>query len=1383
MTDTFPPQFSATPREYQQLSLKRLLNHVWQSSPFYKDFYSSHGIRERDLPELRIQDLPLLTKTILMENFDQAVTDPRLRRSELEQWIQRHPDPKERFSEAFIVIHSSGTSGSLGIFVYSPREWLMADIAIASRLPKPENSSSERTRAAFFAAAHGHFAMVSNAVALDKHRYDTLILSLLDSRELNAKQLNSFQPHRILGYASSVTALAEMALKGELQICPREVFVGGDRLSSAMIRKIRAAWNGLIFDTYGSSESKYIAVKESGDPEMAILDELNIVEVLNDANRPVPSGHEGRVVLTNLYNYTLPLLRYESGDYVVTGATNMDGNATSIREIKGRVNDALPVALRDGVFDTIHPILLSEFHVPGLDRIQFLSNNPEFVELQYIATRNLDSAIRNQFQKLLDAKGAVNTRFDIERRKQIENNPRTGKFDLVKLPLSPQNIGFESNSSGMTVAFQVPNSSRTKAEGSSMGLRIVPDQRCVHQLFEEQSQQTGNAVAVICGNQSLTYSELNARSNQLAHHLRGLGVGAGTLVAICVNRGLDVVIGILGILKAGGAFLPLDPLHPKERKQMVLEDAKASHLLTESSLLAGIPTHSAEIVLLDHSSNSISRRSVADLQNISDPAELAYMMFTSGSTGRPKGVMVTHANLNHYVHAMRIALGVTKTDVYLHTATIGFSSSVRQLFLPLTCGATTLIATIDQIQEPLSLFDTVRMQKVTILDFVPSYWRNCIDSLSALDSPARTSLLKNDVRLILTASEVLFSELPRRWKHEFGQGAQVINMFGQTETTGIVTTYTIPHDDHLDVRTVPIGKPIDSTSVYLLDEEQRLVPVGSVGEIYIAGPGVGRGYLNRTELTAETFLENPFSKGTGRLYRTGDLGRFRPDGNIEFLGRIDDQVKIRGIRIEPGEVTAVLNLCPGLKESVVIAREDELKNRRLVAYLVPSNGTAPPPAELRSFLAEKLPVYLIPSAFIELKALPRLPSGKIDRHALPAPDRDRLNSGQPFVSPRNALERQLIGIWQTVLAVGAISMTDNFFDLGGNSLSAMYLLTHVNKAFGDKLPLAALYQAPTVEEFAKLQYHHEQSVVLTSLLPLQPHGSRPPFFWIHGDSSNSVLPHYLGTDQPVYGLGHQSLDGIPAHFTTVEAIAAHYLEEICSVQRNGPYFMGGYCFGGLVAFEMARILKSRGEEVALLAVIEPSPFRSCGQSSLRDPSDPVPVARRKGLIEESARHLRAMGALGYRQQLAYVGIRVRGVLSQCVRRLTSPVSRRMKSAICAFCIRFGYTLPVNVRSFYILNIYRSARRKYSLRTYSGSIDLFIQEPQYATPTCWDGLSTGTIAIHKIAASDHTAILKEPHFHDWVGKLKAILQKAQEPHIPTSSAHSLSTLIRAAGGSV
>jgi len=390
--------------------------------------------------------------------------------------------------------------------------------------------------------------------------------------------------------------------------------------------------------------------------------------------------------------------------------------------------------------------------------------------------------------------------------------------------------------------------------------------------------------------------------------------------------------------------------------------------------------------------------------------------------------------------------------------------------VPLTLGARVVIAATNEIRQPLELLEMVKRLMVTIVDFVPSYWRNCLNALTSLDISTRNALLENHLRLILSASEPLLPDLPWKWTFELGHGAKLVNMFGQTETTGIVATYPIPPSDHPERKTVPIGGPIGNTQIYLLDDQECPVPVGAAGEIYVGGPGVGRGYLNQPELTAERFVPNPFSNEVGdRLYRTGDLARCRPDGSIEFLGRIDHQVKIRGFRIEPGEIEAVLAQHPGVGENTVTAREDEPDNKRLVAYVVPRGGRAPVTGELlRNFLREKLPEYMIPSVFVMLEALPLTPSGKVDRRALPVPDQNRPELKEAFVAPRTPAEKVIAGIWAEVLGLERVGVHDNFFDLGAHSLLATLVISRVRDAFQVELSLRSLFETPTVAGLAEV---------------------------------------------------------------------------------------------------------------------------------------------------------------------------------------------------------------------------------------------------------------------------------------------------------------------------
>ncbi len=928
-------------------------------------------------------------------------------------------------------------------------------------------------------------------------------------------------------------------------------------------------------------------------------------------------------------------------------------------------------------------------------------------------------------------------------------------------------------------------------QGWSTGASTDLPNECAHQLFEQQVRHSGDAVAVICGDKRLTYVELNGRANQLARHLRELGVGPDTLVAICVTRGVDVAVGILGILKAGGAWVPMDPRHPGERKQTVLESTKAQFLLTESSLLSDLPTSGIQTVVLDTAWAGISSRNPSNLDNVAVPSNLAYLMFTSGSMGRPKGVMVTHANLAQYVVAMREALVVTPADIYLHTASIAFSSSVRQLFLPLVSGATSLVATVEQLHESLSLFEAIKNQNVTILDLVPSYWRTCIDALATLDELTRVRLLENRVRLIATASEALQSDLPRKWRQEFRHSAQLINMFGQTETTGIVTTYTIPADDSLELKIVPLGKPIANASTYLLDERGRIVPIGNLGEIHIGGPGVARGYLNLQEATAERFLPNPFfSVSDDRLYKTGDLGRCRADGTLEFVGRVDDQVKIRGIRIEPAEVAAVLGEHSDIKECGVIGQTDENNTRRLVAYVVPREGRTVESGALRTYLGEKLPEYMIPSAFVSLETLPRLASGKIDRSALPSQNRVRPDASSPMVPPRTDMERQLLDLWQAALGIVSISILDNFFELGGNSLSAMYLLNHVNKTFGERLSVASLYKAPTVEEFASLIEHQGQPVKTTSLLTQKTSNVtavQEPSYLVElqrGEGQTAIfcfmfaggfrgefstfagMAPLIGRRHTFYGVIARGTDGKLNSHDSVEEMAAAYIQQIKTAQPQGPYFLVGECFSAPVAYETARQLLNQGDDVAMLAFLDArvpgtTMNRILGsritarvrhaQAILRETS----IYTRYRIMRYELKVIRKTHGTAW---LRHLFMKIRKMMSKkTLRQPELPLEKTQSSG--TFAAMSGSEGPKSKQFNRAFKNYGLAVRRYECRPYAGKITILGSTEFLDSNPTMGWRQVRDLQIHEIPGKHETYYRTNTQMV--VGFLKEMIEKAEQ----------------------
>ncbi|RVB78743.1 MULTISPECIES: non-ribosomal peptide synthetase [unclassified Mesorhizobium] len=615
------------------------------------------------------------------------------------------------------------------------------------------------------------------------------------------------------------------------------------------------------------------------------------------------------------------------------------------------------------------------------------------------------------------------------------------------------------------------------------------------QLFEAQVERTPDATAVLGGDRQFTYRELNERASRFARYFRSRGVARETLTAICLPRSAEMLAVLLGVWKAGGAFLPLDPEHPSERIAFMLRDAGVSLLITETSLLPKFPStfQSMAIDSSDHTRTicidachaSLALQDSHNVGTIPASDALAYVIYTSGSTGKPKGAMITQANVGHYAQAMVRAVAIRPDDIYLHTASFSFSSSIRQFAVPLSCGAAVAVASAEELRDPHLLFEMVRHQRVSVLDLVPSFSAVCLQVLMSLDQPVRASLLDNQLRLVLSASEPLPSALIEKWRHLCRPGTRFVNMFGQTETTGIVMIYPVPAEGGA-AKVVPIGRPIANTQAYVLDTSRRPVPVGIGGHLYVGGAGIGAGYINHPEHTAKNFVRNPFSPHDGaRLHRTGDLARYRPDGTIEILGRADEQVKIRGFRIELGEIEAAIHTHQDVRECVVgvvedAAADDNIGDRkRLVAFVAANEQhDAPVPAlsgRLREFLKQQLPEYMLPQRIVMLQRLPRTSNGKVDRRALLTKEAQTARSTVAthpssrvdlrVVAPTDD-ETILTGVWKKVLRLDEVGLHDNFFDLGGNSILSINVVVEASRA-GLHVDLRQLYQHQTITDLAR----------------------------------------------------------------------------------------------------------------------------------------------------------------------------------------------------------------------------------------------------------------------------------------------------------------------------
>ncbi|MDZ7959073.1 MAG: amino acid adenylation domain-containing protein [Aulosira sp. DedQUE10] len=601
--------------------------------------------------------------------------------------------------------------------------------------------------------------------------------------------------------------------------------------------------------------------------------------------------------------------------------------------------------------------------------------------------------------------------------------------------------------------------------------QISVPQHCIHQLFEAQVKKTPDAVAVVFEQEKLTYKELNQRANQLAHYLQTRGVKPEVLVGICLERSCELVVGILGIIKAGGAYLPLDPAYPQERLAYMLEDAQVSVILTQEKLIDNLPIHNAQIIFINSDWEKITNKTRENAVSEVTPDNLAYIIYTSGSTGKSKGVMIEHRSLvNAYLawdEAYHLQSNATS---HLQMASFSFDVFSGDLVRALCSGGKLVLCPREFLLEPDKLYHLMLHEQVDCAEFVPGVLRNLIQFLE--QSQQRLDFMK----LLVCGSDISYVQEYKEFRQFCSPKTRLINSFGLTEVT-IDSTYFESGSTDLSVeQLVPIGKPFANTQIYILDRCLQPLPVGIIGEIYIGGAGLARGYFNRPDLTAEKFVPDFFTQEPGEyLYKTGDLGRWLSDGNIELIGRVDNQVKLRGFRIELGEIEAVLGKHPILKESVVLVWEDKPKQQQLVAYVVPDSAYLNQihSSDLQRFLQEQLPSYMIPSAFVMLESLPITPNGKIDRRALPKPKLQEIEN--TFIAPRTETEIKLAQLWSEVLCVEKVGIDDNFFGLGGNSLLTTKLILKIRVAFQVNLPLRVLFESPTVASLAINLENYQQA--------------------------------------------------------------------------------------------------------------------------------------------------------------------------------------------------------------------------------------------------------------------------------------------------------------------
>lgn len=825
-----------------------------------------------------------------------------------------------------------------------------------------------------------------------------------------------------------------------------------------------------------------------------------------------------------------------------------------------------------------------------------------------------------------------------------------------------------------------------------------PQDSCIHELFEQQVHLHPDWVALSDDSIEMTYAELERSSNQLANRLRQSGLFPEGLVGVCLDRSPAAIVSFLGILKAGGAYVPIDSTYPAERITLMLEDAKVHTLITTESLFKQLPSLECQTIFMDKDLGALTTYSDECPQNISTPQSLAYVIYTSGSTGKPKGVAVPHQGIIRLVvNSGFLKMGPEET--FLQLTSISFDPSGLEIYGSLLNGGR--VAILGANKPSLKhIADTIQKQRVTILNSNPDLVNLLLDGYSEEIQGLHQVISGGDILPVWLAKKFL-EKMPE---------SQLINVYGPTENAVITTSHSVKHVS--GEASISIGSPIANDTVYILDKHLQPVPIGVVGELYLSGEGVARGYLNNDALTEQKFIPNPFIGTPGsKLYKTGDLARFRPDKSIDFLGRIDHQVKIRGCRIELGEVEVALCAYTGVIQAVTSAWKSDEGVHKLVAYVVMQKDLRLDQQGLRSFLQERLPNYMVPTFFVELEQIPVTSVGKIDRKRLPSPIPAQQKEEE--MKPRNEIEEKLVRIWERLLKVSPISVQDNFFDLGGHSLMAMQLFSEIENAFMKRLPVSIIFHEDTVEKLAKLVHSNESKDLVSSLVAMQPRGTKAPLYCVH-ELGGEVISYWnlaqkVGEDQPVYGIRYAANDD--ASQITLQELAGSYLNDIRKIQPHGPYSLLGYSLGGLIAYEMAQQLYEMKEEVSLLAIVD-------ARNPARYPSDNKQITKR--IVDNMRILFKLPGGIRtkFMKEKVYNALVKRDLLSN------SP----------------GQEAEDRARGFMKLV------KLYKPRPYPGKMTFFRAEHDYSNyilddKNGWESVGEGSIEVYKVP-SDHLSILNE-----------------------------------------
>lgn len=842
-----------------------------------------------------------------------------------------------------------------------------------------------------------------------------------------------------------------------------------------------------------------------------------------------------------------------------------------------------------------------------------------------------------------------------------------------------------------------------------------PKDTTIDQQFEEQARQTPENIAIILEDTKVTYRELNQRADQIAAYLRKFNITGGKLVAVCLNRSPDMIASFLGVLKAGGAYIPFDLSYPKDRIAYMLEDSQVSFIITTDQYARDLPPSRAQVIYLDNDVQAMDDP-VNEFVHISRPDSRAYVIYTSGSTGKPKGVEINHLGVIRLVENAAYA-NLGPEEIILNRAPIAFDVSIFEIYGALLNGGKLVI---------------MNSPKPTFKDIATAIQKNHVTTLRV--GPDILNVLLEDfsetlgsLKQVFSGGEVLPVWLAVKFKSKLSE-CVLINAYGPTENAVNTTCYHVKEIPD-GAASIPIGRPISNDKVYILDPFLQPVPIGVPGELYMTGDGMARGYLHKEKLTNEKFIVNPFNRKKDRkLYKSGDICRYRSDGNIEFLGRADEQVKIRGNRIELGEIETTISLLPGVRHAVAGITHSKSGTKELVVYVVMNKEKSFNQQQLRSHAMEDLPEYMIPTFFVEIDEIPVTPVGKIDRKRLPQPAVSV--SKEKTVPPRNDVETKLVDVWEKLLGFQPIGIKDHYFELGGNSLMAMQMFSEIEKLFHVDLPVSLIFQEDTIEKLASHLKPENKGKQSSSLIPIQPNGPNLPIFCVHGGGGEVLvygeLARELGNEQPLYGLRFMESEN---HKADVKQLAEKYIKEIKKVQPRGPYILFGYCFGGVIAYEMGQQLRQANQEVPLVTILN---FANPVQKTVEN-----------------------------QYQISYKQVVLKNIkllLKMPVKQRISFFSHKVKNAV--KLLKSKPAAETNISELFKTRaVLTKAVNSYKPKPYRGNL-LVIRANNYRNfekNLGWETTEEGYIFEYEIEA-EHITLLKEPHLEVVVKYLNEHLDK-------------------------